>query len=116
MRIKRFGRMTRRRVQAALRLRLGRVAVSFRDAASREAAHGRVPGAAPGPGGIGGAQPRQRRAPHGPPDVMADYPTPVMDPPIEMPSEIIDLASGPFRAQFPELACAGDAREKLPTT
>jgi len=28
----------------------------------------------------------------------------VMDPPVELPSEIIDLASGPFSARFPDLA------------
>lgn len=30
-------------------------------------------------------------------------PRPVELPPVELPSEIIDLASGPFRARFPEL-------------
>lgn len=29
---------------------------------------------------------------------------PVMDEPIELPAEVIDLASGPFRARFPDLA------------
>jgi uncharacterized protein len=41
-----------------------------------EAAHGRVPGAAPGSGGIGGAEPRERRAPHGPPDLIVDQAPP----------------------------------------
>ena len=30
-------------------------------------------------------------------------PWPTMDPPEELPSEIIDLASGPFASRFPEL-------------
>jgi flavin-dependent dehydrogenase len=39
-----------------------------------EGAHGPVPGAPPGSGGIGGAEPRPRRAPHGPPGKIARLP------------------------------------------
>ena len=37
---------------------------------------------------------------------------PVMDDPIELPAEIIDLGTGPFQARFPELARSTRKRKK----
>jgi hypothetical protein len=56
----RGGRPDRGRNERAQRVRADEVPQDR--AAAAEAAHGHVPGAAPGSGGIGGAEPRQRRA------------------------------------------------------
>lgn len=37
---------------------------------------------------------------------------PVMDDPIELPAEVVDLATGPYEARFPELASNRRKREK----
>jgi hypothetical protein len=40
----------------------------------------------------------------------ATGPVPRMDPPIELPSEVIDLATGPFEARFPDLGARSRRR------
>jgi len=37
---------------------------------------------------------------------------PMMDEPIELPAEIVDLATGPFQVRFPDLARASRKRKK----
>lgn len=37
---------------------------------------------------------------------------PVMDDPIELPAEVIDLATGPYEARFPDLAAWRRKQEK----
>ena len=37
---------------------------------------------------------------------------PVMDDPIELPAEVIDLATGPYQARFPDLAARRGKRDK----
>jgi hypothetical protein len=37
---------------------------------------------------------------------------PVMDDPIELPAEIVDLATGPFQSRFPDLAAKHRKRDK----
>jgi hypothetical protein len=73
---------------------------------SFEAEPGHVPGAAPGSGGIGGAEPRERRAPHGPPGTI-DPPPDAGAPAARPIGELRRLTDEEIRRAFPEGLDAG---------